>query len=66
MDYYERKHIVDTTNDGNHINQPPEGFEDVQESEECENCDECGKGLTYQDWYRDGGLCWNCIERIGK
>lgn len=40
MNYNERKHIINTTNDGNHINQPPEDTNDIIFRKHCGFCGE--------------------------
>lgn len=43
---------------------PPERA--TEPEPEMVKCDECHKDMEYHDYYINGGLCWKCIERIGK
>lgn len=68
MNYFERKNIINTTNDGNHINTGNLGSKiNAEESSEIMvKCDGCDRMIEQFEHYRDGGLCFKCIERIGK
>jgi hypothetical protein len=37
-----------------------------EEQEEEEPCDSCKRLISVHDHYVNGGLCWKCIENIGK
>ena len=65
MNYEQRKSLVNNTNNGNHINQEPE-FSGYSKEVEMLKCDKCERMIEQFEHYRDGGLCWKCIERIGK
>lgn len=68
MDNYQlNKEIIAKHNDGNHVNG------DATEPTECKEvemikCDTvgCPTEMEVQEHYINGGLCWKCIERIGK
>lgn len=66
MNYYQRNSLINTVNDGNHINQPPDDVSRETLEKDTIPCDQCGRDIDAKDHYRDGGLCFKCIERIGK
>lgn len=52
MNYFDRKSVINNSNDGNHVNKPPERYEiphndicgfcgEVKEQPECTACNQC-------------------------
>lgn len=62
MNHQERQHIVNSTNDGNHINRPPE---EIVEMVRCDTKG-CTVEMEHHQHYVNGGLCFKCIMNIGK
>lgn len=63
MNHFERSSVINSTNDGNHINRPPD--EGLCEEEQLVKCDECQRMIDQHQHYVNGGICWFCISRIG-
>lgn len=63
MNHRERENIVNSTWGGNHINQPPIDDKDEKAEETCE-CTECKESMTFEDYDRNGGICYFCIMKI--
>lgn len=61
--YPENKRIVDSTWNGNHINQPPDDRRDEDDMETAK-CDLCEEAMTFSKHYVNGGLCFNCIMEV--
>lgn len=59
MNYFERSSVINSTNDGNHINRPPDDISH-DEVEMCA-CPTCGDQTTKRD-VEVTGECPNCVE----
>ncbi len=64
MNHNQRESIVNSTWNGNHINQPPEDVSREIDPELVE-CTECGNKIIIYDYELNSGLCLNCIKCIG-